>query len=273
MPKAAYIELLKKVLIDAESINKFEYYPLEIVKANWKTYPLYLVNYFLKLRNFTLCKIKFIEKDVRLNGYDWPSRAKTMIGLKRLDNIEDCIEKILEDNIEGDFIETGVWRGGATILMKAILNDLKIFDRKVWLVDSFEGLPKPDPKYTEDNKNKLYRHNILKVSLDEVKNNFEYFDLLDENVIFVKGWFRDTLPNIEIKKISLLRLDGDLYESTILSLNYLYPKLSQGGFVIIDDYNAFDYCKKAVDDFRVKFNINETIVSIDNEAIFWRKNS
>jgi len=272
MIKSEYIELLKKSLIDFDSIDTKDYYPLAIVDPNWKTSLLYILDKILRTRNFSICKLKRVNEYDRINGYDWPARAKTMIGIKRLNNIEDCIRIIIEENIEGDFIETGVCRGGATMLMKAILKEMKINSKKIWLADSFQGLPKPNTKlYKQDKGNKLYKYKILKVSEEEVRMNFLKYDLLDENVIFLKGWFKDTLPNTKIEKLSLLRLDGDLYESTILSLKHLYPKLSIGGFIIIDDYNAFENCKKAVDDYRNEKNILDKIIEIDKEAIFWRK--
>lgn len=267
-----YLELLKKSLIDYGNINSYEYYPLTIINPNWKTFILHIADRILVHWNFRICKIKFVNEFNRMNGYDWPAQAKTMIGLGRLNNIESCIHNIINDKIKGDFIETGVWRGGATILMKAILKEFCIHDRKVWLADSFEGLPRADVKnYKHDFGNKLYQKKILKISEEEVKNNFIKYDLLDNNVIFLKGWFRNTLPDASIKEISLLRLDGDIYESTFLALKYLYPKLSKGGYIIIDDYNAFNNCKLAVNEFRIENNITEDIVEIDNEAIFWRK--
>ena len=117
MTDSPYIDLLKKTLIDYSNINRYEYHPLEIVKPNWKTFILYPIHKLLKRRNFAITKTKYVTKQDRLNGYDWPANAFTMIGLNRLNNIEDCIQTILKDNIAGDFIETGVWRGGATILM------------------------------------------------------------------------------------------------------------------------------------------------------------
>ncbi len=274
MSKSPYLELLKKSLIDFDSINKYEYHPLTIVNPNWKTGFLYVLDKLLRNRNYSICKLKFVNEYNRINGYDWPAKAKTMIGLNRLNNIEDCIRIIIKEKLEGDFIETGVWRGGATILMKAVLNELKVENRKIWLADSFEGLPIPNHKvYKVDKGNKLYKQRILKVSQEEVRRNFEQYDLLDGNIMLLKGWFKDTLPNAKLEKLSLLRLDGDLYESTMLSLEHLYPKLSIGGFVIVDDYNAFNNCKKAVDDFRQERKICDRIIEIDKEAIFWRKES
>ncbi|MBI9035415.1 MAG: class I SAM-dependent methyltransferase [Bacteroidales bacterium] len=272
LDSSAYIELLKKTLIDHVRIGSYEYHPLDIVDPNWKTFILFWIHKLLKRRNFGICKIKYVNPTDRFYGYDWPANAMTMIGMNRLNNLETCVRKVIFDEIEGDFIETGVWRGGATILMRALLKELNVEDRKIWLADSFEGLPVPNTKeYPDDYRSDLYKRKILKASIEEVKNNFEHFDLLDEQVVLVKGWFKDSLPKIEIEKIAVLRLDGDLFESTHLALKYLYPKLTSGGYIIVDDYNAFPYCKKAVDSFREENKVEEQIFKIDNEAIYWRK--
>jgi hypothetical protein len=169
-------------------------------------------------------------------------------------------------------METGVWRGGACIFMKACLRELGMGNRKVWLADSFQGLPAPNLKeFPADKASKLHRKPILSVSQKEVENNFERLGLLDENVMFLPGWYKDSLPDAPVQKLALLRLDGDLYESTWLALRHLYPKLSLGGFLIVDDYHAFPFCKQAVDDYRQAHRISEKIIDIDKEAVFWRK--
>ncbi|HLG35813.1 MAG TPA: TylF/MycF/NovP-related O-methyltransferase [Bacteroidia bacterium] len=270
--QSLYIELLKKSLIDYSKINSYEYHPLKTINANWKTTLLYPLDKLLRKRNFAICKLQYVSEENRLYGYDWPANADTMIGMNRLNNIEHCIYSVINENIEGDFIETGVWRGGATILMRGILKELKITDRKVWVADSFTGLPKPDvSNFKADKGNKLHTIKILRVSSGEVKNNFKKYGLLDEQVIFLEGWFKDTLPKAPIKKLALLRLDGDLYESTIQALQILYPKLSVGGYVIIDDFNAFANCRHAVIDYRKDNNIFENIIEIDREAVYWRR--
>lgn len=207
----------------------------------------------------------------RTNGQDWPLVAHTMIGLKRLNNIHYCLEQIIENNIPGDCIETGVWRGGATILMRAILKAHGIEDRRVWVADSFEGLPPPSPLFPVDAGSNLHQIKVLAVSLEEVQANFAKYGLLDEKVIFVKGFFAQTLPTIPINEIALLRLDGDLYQSTMEALVYLYPKLSVGGYVIIDDYQIVPYCKRAVDDYRQMMGIKEPMIAIDSDGVFWQK--
>jgi len=210
--------------------------------------------------------------EARREGKDWPSEAETMIGLHRLDNIESCVTDVLERGIPGDLVETGVWRGGAVIFMRAILKAYGDRDRIVWAVDSFEGLPKPGPStHTADAADTLSEFNAyLGVSLDQVKSNFARYGLLDDQVQFVKGWFRDSLPSVPINKIAVLRLDGDMYESTMDVLENLYSKVSPGGYVIVDDYGVYESCKAAIHDFRNKYHIEDEIKTIDWSGVYWR---
>lgn len=210
--------------------------------------------------------------ETRLKGGDWPPPpfAYTMIGMRRLDNLQTCIEDVIENNIPGDLIETGVWRGGATIFMRAVLKAYGITERCVWAADSFEGLPAPNPvKYPADEDDTFYQVEAFKVSLEEVRANFARYGLLDEQVRFLKGWFKDTLPDAPISKLAILRLDGDMYESTMDALTCLYPKLSVGGYVIIDDY-CLKGCREAVHDFRSQHGINDSIKVVDDAAVYWQ---
>lgn len=213
--------------------------------------------------------LKYDER-VRSRGADWPLRAVTMIGLTRLRHLGKLIRQVVTEQVPGDLIETGVWRGGACIYMRAMLAVLGDPDRSVWVADSFTGLPRPDPKYPADAKYLFHAVKLLSVSLDEVKANFAKFNMLDERVEFLRGWFKDTLPTAPIEKLAILRLDGDLYESTINSLDALYAKVSPGGFVVVDDYGAVPACKQAVADFRDRHRIEEPIEPIDHDGVFWR---
>ena len=270
--ESLYLELLKKTLTDYRNADSWEMHPLAIVNRNPKTAFLYPLDKLLRKRNFGIHKLKYVSAFDRSNGYDWPAQADTMIGINRLSNIEWCMLEALRDNIPGDFIETGVWRGGATIFMRAVLKEYGITDRCVWLADSFAGLPQPDAeRYPADKGNYLHGLKILTASLEEVKRNFRKYDLLDDQVRFLPGWFEEALPAAPIEQLAVLRLDGDMYSSTIQALDALYPKLSAGGFVIIDDYNAFPNCKKAVEDYRAEHGITDAIVEIDREAVFWKK--
>lgn len=208
----------------------------------------------------------------RIEGTDWPPLADTMIGLKRMENIQFCVEEILRKGVPGDLIETGVWRGGATIFMRGILKAYGVTDRTVWVADSFQGIPPPDAeRYPSDAGDPHHEFSyFLGVSLEQVKHNFQRYGLLDDQVKFLKGWFRDTLPHAPIEKLSLLRLDGDMYESTMDALTSLYPKLSVGGYIVVDDY-YLDGCKEAIHDYRRDHDISEKIQQLGDISAYWQR--
>jgi len=196
-----------------------------------------------------------------------------MIGFKRLENIRHCVEQVLQNAIPGDLIEAGVWQGGAAIFMKAILAAHADGGRRIWLADSFQGIPRPDPnRYPADAGNELWSDPFLAVRVETVQENFSRYGLLDERICFVQGWFKDTLPTLRDKVFALVRLDGDLYESTMDGLVNLYPSLAVGGFMIIDDYGNRDWgCRQAVDDYRASSRINDEIRWIDWTGVYWQK--
>jgi O-methyltransferase len=211
--------------------------------------------------------------ELRERGLDRPARAHSMIGLRRMDNLQRCIESVLADGVPGDLIETGVWRGGATIFMRGVLKAHGETSRKVWVADSFEGLPKPNTsKYPVDAGDQFHLRADLRVGVEQVRHNFRLYDLLDDQVEFLIGWFKDTLPAAPIEKLAVLRLDGDMYESTMDALEPLYPKLSRDGYCIIDDY-SLPRTRRAVEDYRHAQRITDEIIDIDGEAAYWRKAS
>jgi O-methyltransferase len=210
----------------------------------------------------------------RLEGNDWPLRGLTMVGLKRLDDLEACIGDLIASEVPGDLIEAGVWRGGAAIFMRAALLAYGAPQREVWLADSFRGLPDPDPEnYPADGESEWRWHerSYLEVPADEVRANFERYGLLDDRVRFLEGWFADTLPTVRDRTWALIRLDGDMYESTWVGLESLYPGLAPGGYVIIDDYHDVVECRRAVDDFRRAHRILDQLTDVDGHCIRWRR--
>jgi len=294
-PKFLYLDLLKKSLTDLHRANcVFSKYAnamplewvlpeslekdsgkLELAQLNIKKFCRFiLISIFAKFGLFVTRFDQLSDTtriEYRQTGKEWPAYAFTMAGLTRLDNIQFLVEDILKNDIPGDFIETGVWRGGSSIFMCGVLRAYGIKNRKVWVCDSFEGLPPPEhDQYPEDKGDNLSTYKILSVPQEVVENNFRLFDLLDSNVEFVKGFFEDTLYKIPSKKFSLVRLDGDMYSSTIVALNELYKKLSYLGYIVIDDY-ALPPCKKAVEDFRKERNIQDEIIKIDDLAAYWQK--
>ena len=271
-PKQLYLGLLKQTL----AFNLWPEPPGPLLRFNYRRsfFSKALVSFFsrvLALGDFQLVKNNFVSRQQREEGRIWPGYADTMVGLKRLNNVQSCIECILRDNVRGDLIETGVWRGGVCILMRAILAAHGVKDRKVFVADSFEGLPKPDPAtFAADSGDTHYIHSFLSVSQQEVEKNFRRYGLLDDQVVFLKGWFKDTLPGAPIQLVSLMRLDGDMYSSTMDALQNLYPKLSVGGFCIIDDF-SLPACRSAVQDYRGRHGITTTIEEIDWTGHFWGK--
>jgi O-methyltransferase len=221
-------------------------------------------------------KTTFKKSDGSLEVHDFRNQvqfAHSMVGRKRLDNIQSCLAAIKADGIAGDVAETGVWRGGAAIFMKGCLKAWEMNDRTLWAADSFEGLPVPSLPQDAGYDFSIGKQPILAISLEEVQENFRRYNLLDDQVKFLKGWFCDTLHAAPIEKLALLRLDGDLYESTMDALNALYEKVVPGGFVIVDDFNDFEPCRRAVVEYREKHSIEDSIETVDWSGVFWRKSA
>lgn len=193
----------------------------------------------------------------------------TMLGRARLDQLQTAVETLLAENIPGDLIEAGVWRGGATMLMKALLDIHGDRERRVWVADSFAGLPPPE--LDEDAGLDFHLDRSLAVRRETVADHFRRFGLLDGRVRFLEGWFADTLPAAPVERLALLRVDGDLYKSTMDALDALYDRVSPGGFVIVDDYGAIPACRRAVDVFRAARAVAEPLHEIDWTGVWWRK--
>jgi O-methyltransferase len=265
-----YLDLLKKCLTRYDMGERYEAF--ELPRGSWRRRLYAPFRCFLASRQLELVRTKRVDLQARAEGRDWPLEAETMIGLRRLEHLQDCVRDVLRRHVPGDLIETGVWRGGASIFMRAVLKVHGDAARVVWVADSFQGLPPPDVRrYPADAGDRLWTFPQLAIPLEQVKANFARYGLLDDQVRFVVGWFRDTLPTIPAERFAVLRLDGDLYESTMDALRHLYPKLSVGGYVIIDDYGAIPACKAAVEDFRAEHAIGDKLEAIDWTGVFWQR--
>lgn len=265
-----YLNLLKKTITRYTTPENFA--PYEVRKGEIRKFFFSILKVLLvSSKELEIVRrLTFNPKD-RFDGRDRPTEALTMIGIRRLNNLEKCLVDVLNEGVPGDIIETGVWRGGACVFARAVLKAYGCTERKVWVADSFKGLPSPNPKlFPLDVGCNLWSNPKLSISLEEVKKNFAKYDLLDDQVQFLVGWFRDTLPKAPIERLAVMRLDGDMYESTMDSLTYLYPKLSLCGYIIIDDYFA-PACRKAVEDYRNKNGITDKIHTIDWSGVFWKK--
>lgn len=216
------------------------------------------------------------EKDLfgYLNWMNPVGAPDTMCGRRNLEVVRALMEEALRHQVPGDFIETGVWKGGMTAFMRGVLKAHGVTDRTVWVADSFEGLPEVDP--ASHLKDAIFRYLMapicyLHIPLEYAELTFSRYGLLDGQVRFLKGWFKDTLPSAGIERLALMRLDGDMYESTQDALSILYPLLSPGGHVIIDDYGVPCGCRQAVDEYREAEGIDAQLVPINEFAVYWRK--
>jgi Macrocin-O-methyltransferase (TylF) len=211
------------------------------------------------------------ELILRARGSDWPFSGLSMVGLERLDDLQACVESVVADGVDGDVIEAGTWRGGASILARATLDSLGADDRTVWVADSFQGLPEPDAgTFPDDRQLDLSQVEFLAVPAEEVRGYFARFGC-DHGVEFVEGFFDETLPALRDHRWSVIRLDGDSYEATWVGLESLYPRLSKGGYLIVDDYGLIKECRWAVDDYRREHGITAPIEKVDWNGVHWRR--
>lgn len=218
------------------------------------------------------------ELSLRAEAGDWPAHGLTMIGLRRLDDLQRCVERIVGDGIGGDLIEAGCWRGGASILMRATLDALGAEGRTVWAADSFQGFShdargrdraEGEPDTVEPY---LAAFDFLAAPLEEVRASFARLGC-ERGTKFLPGFFENTLPGLTAQRWSLVRLDADTYDPTLLALRCLYPALSTGGYLIVDDYGDVTECRAAVDRFRDEHGIREPLEWIDSSCIRWRRES
>jgi O-methyltransferase len=208
-------------------------------------------------------------------------RRHTMTTAERSRTLWDLCQKVLEQNVPGVFVECGVWRGGSAAIMGLAAQNRSPI-RPLHLFDSFEGLPEPGPEdgakaveYSGGRSSgKLVSISKCQAGLELVRTFlFQQIGLNPKDVVFHAGWFSDTIPAAarQVGPIAILRLDGDWYASTQVCLEHLYPMLSPGGVVIMDDYYCWEGCKKATDEYRQKHGITAPFRKADEECCYWIK--
>lgn len=268
-PEELYLDLLKKILTRALIAKGTERHTIR--PGGPKSRLLCRLNQLVapyKLEAVRL--VRTTPNDYLESGHEATNRvesAETMLGIRQLEHMQECVANVLKQGVPGDLLEAGVWRGGMTIFMRGALKAYGVTDKKVWVVDSFAGLPEPEAKQEYDD----WKKGDMAVGLEEVQSNFKRYGLLDEQVVFVKGYFSDTLPRATIDRLAILRVDADLYSSTLDVLNNLYSRLSVGGYAIFDDYQNLPDCKRAVDEFRIEKGITEELRPLDQRAVCWRR--
>ena len=268
-PSELYLDLMKKLLTRAIVARRTERHTVRA--EGTKSRALCQVNrvatrFGIECVRLVRCSpIDYLE-----SGHEARRRvedAETMLGTRQLDQMQRCIQDVLERDVPGDLLEAGVWRGGMTIFMRAALKAFQCADRKVWVVDSFAGLP-PIEGQSETFD---WSSGEMAVPIEAVQANFARYGLLDDQVSFLKGYFCDTLPDPRIAKLAVLRVDADLYSSTMDVLNALYRSLSVGGYAIFDDYQNLPDCRRAIDEFRRDNCVTEEVCPIDERAVYWQK--
>ena len=237
---------IKKIL------KKFSYEIKKIKKINILLFNSNEINHFDKY--YQICKKESLN-----------------VSKERFASLYQSINYIYKNNIKGDFVECGVFMGGSAMMISFAMKDFEKINtsvKNIWLYDTFEGMANPtvhdenilNQKAIIELKNKKKKENSKDIwaysSIDYVKQNIKKTYIDPERVKYIKGLVEETLIENKPKKISLLRLDTDFYESTKKELEELYPLLEKGGIIIIDDYGHWKGCKKAVDEyFKNKKNI------------------
>jgi O-methyltransferase len=211
-------------------------------------------------------------------------RQYTLIHVERMYSLYKAVQYIVKKNIPGDFVECGVWKGGASMMMAKTLLSMGVKDRKIYMYDTYEGMAKPT---AEDKSNVPGAEPVNKIwereqaedhnewcygPLDGVKEAMRSTGYPEENIIYVKGMVEDTIPQTVPQKIAMLRLDTDWYSSTKHELEHLYPLLQEGGVVILDDYGYWEGARQAADEYFAKNNINIFLHRDDYSGVTGVKN-
>lgn len=219
------------------------------------------------------------NEDVRWQGADWCESCFTMAGGARIQNVRNLVSSTITESVPGDFLEAGTWRGGSSIMARAVQHvfgeDAK---RRTYVCDSFSGLPRSSQGKDNDLWSQMH---FLEVSQTEVEENLKRFVKLDDNVHFIKGYFSESLPKVRAdiqkdgRKLAVLRGDGDMYESYMDILYNLYEFVPIGGYFICDDCPRIEVAQQAIDEFRKLHDIQEPIQKVEGSSMgsFWRKAS
>ena len=204
-------------------------------------------------------------KEKREMGQDWPIVGHTMVGHRRLENIEGSLRSVVSRQIEGHFVELGVWKGGASIYARMVLNVLEQRNRTVFVLDAFETLEGYDKA-----------QEFISTTEAELRHNFQKYDVSD-GVEYMKGLFQHTTPRLASKlknehgHISVLRIDGNFYFSYEDAMYNLYELVPVGGIVIFDDMYSHPDVKRFWHDFTSDYKLPEMVHPIDKNSAWFMK--
>jgi len=198
--------------------------------------------------------------EILFNDFTKSIQPFTMVDRPRLHSLFKAVQYIVRAGIQGDFVECGVYRGGCCMLMALTLLSLGDTSRKIYLYDTFAGMPEPGALDVSGDENKDAQHiwseqqqddhnEWCYAPLDQVQRNLSSTTFPTDRLVFVQGKTEDTIPHTIPEGIALLRLDTDWYNSTRHEMEHLYPKLAPNGVLISDDYAHWAGHRKAIDDY------------------------
>jgi O-methyltransferase len=277
-PSDRYLDLLKRSLtrfgLEKPSLQPIAGRKMTATslhsRVSIKGQALFGLDQIVSRRGYRVGRVTEENLEARFNGADWPTQAETMVGWRRIDQVHRALDAIRREGLSGDLLEAGIWRGGVVIFMAAYVGVFGMTDRRVYGADSFHGLPKPDRRYLVDEHDEHHTVQYLAVSEADVKKYFAAYRVPMDQVQLVPGYFEDTLPDLDVEELALLRLDGDMYSSTIQTLEALYDKVVSRGFVIVDDFELKG-ARSAVEDFFEARAERPEWIKIDAASAYFRK--
>jgi hypothetical protein len=218
-------------------------------------------------------KIPRDMEDAFVDAYDL-AKAFTMTSVPRMYALYQAVRYVVEQSIEGDFVECGVWRGGSCMLMAHTLKALGDTSRTLYLYDTFTGMTRPSEHdiRKRDRGEQITRWEASQregynewayAPIDEVRENLRATGYPDDKLVFVAGEVQTTLPETIPERVALLRLDTDWYESTYHEMVHLYPRLAHKGMLILDDYGSFEGARRAVDQYFAENQVGDFLSRID----------
>jgi len=212
---------------------------------------------------------RFLPLDLEEGFRDIYDRVRdfTLTSVEKMYALYNACEYVAGAGIPGDFAESGVWRGGSMMLCAHALQRLEDSSRKLFLFDTYSGMPEPCEKDVFfDGKTKLPKGSLA-ISLEEVQKNVLSTGYPRDNIVFVKGMVEETLPRFAPERLALLRVDTDFYESTYHALVHLFPRLSAGGVLVLDDYGALKGAREAVARYLKETNAKMLLTRVERGAI------
>ena len=232
-----------------------------------------LIQLFVRFSNLLhYLKSKNFENEIveTCNNYEFNTTSKYILW-----NTLDLFNAIIKNKVQGSIVECGVWGGIHLVFYQKLINKYNLKNCKIYGYDTFEGMISPTNFDGSELKEEFMQKNQggwCKTSLAKVKENYVKNTENNENLILIKGKVEDTLldKNNIPEEISILKLDTSLYEGTKIELEVLFPKVQNGGVIIVDGYNKFKGVKKAVDDFFASTNNIVKDYSISSRAIIFK---